>query len=365
MTTKKKVQYNIGLDIGNGLVKIKVTGGGKDYDFLRFPSYVADISKNKNHEGQSRVDFVKSDNESVDIKFKDKSWVCGEDAAALDIKEQVFDNRTDGKVQLALPLLLSAIAQLQLPKDDLELRIVASVHDCQVFGNGLKEALHGLHLAKINGTLTLINVDVIQVFDEGLCFRPVGEQGTTVLDLGNGTSILTRFDKTGNVILREPPYRFGCQHLYQLIYDHPTLRALGLDRDIDLIRKGVELSNGKTVKYGFGTNALDITVAFKECLREWIASYLKTVVAKAEKFQLTGDRVIVVGGGAMLPFLSDNFKKKNFVLTKNAPFANVKKLHEIACDSITVTKVSELIPVAKQKANAISFSTPALENLLV
>jgi Actin like proteins N terminal domain len=354
MTTKKKVQYNIGLDIGNGAVKIKVSGGGKDFDFVRFPSYVADISKNQTHEGKSRVDFVKSDNEDVEKKFKGKSWVCGEDASQFDIKEQVFDNRTDGKVQLALPLLLSAIAQLELPKDDLELSIVASVHDCQVFGEGLKSALHGLHLAKINGLLTLINVNVVQVFDEGLCFRPVGDQGTTVLDLGNGTSILTRFDKGGNVLLREPPYRFGCQHLYQLIYDHPALRAIGLDRDIDLIRKGVENSDGKTIRYGFGKNAIDIATAFKECLKEWIAAHLKTVVMKAEKYQLGGDRVIVVGGGAMLPFLSDSFKKKNFVLTKNAPFANVKKLHEIACNSVKVTEIEEQATESRKPKKAIT-----------
>ncbi len=349
MTGKRKVQYNIGLDVGNGAVKIKVSGGGKEFDFLRFPSYFAEISNNPIHEGQSRVDFVKSDNIDVDKKFKGKSWVCGDDAAQFDNKEQVFDNRTDGKVQLALPLLLSALAQLNLPKDDLELNIVASVHDCQVFGNGLKAALHGLHMAKINGTLTLVNVNISQVFDEGLCFRPVGDQGTTVLDLGNGTSILTRFDKSGNAILREPPYRFGCQHLYQLIYDHPSLRAIGLDRDIDLIRKGVETSDGVTIRYGFGTNAQNITAAYRECLKEWIATYLKAVVIKVEKYQLGGDRVIVLGGGAMLPFLLDIFKKKNFALTKNAPFENVKKLHEIACNSVKVTEITEQVSTKNRK----------------
>jgi hypothetical protein len=334
MTGKRKVIYNIGLDVGNGALKLKISTGTKEFDLVRMPSYFADITNVQTHEGSSRVDFVKSDNPEVDKKFKNVSWVSGEDASHLDNREQVFDNRTDGKVQLALPLLLSAIAQLNLPKDDLELNIVASVHDCQIFGEGLKKALHGIHLAKLDGVLTLININVLKVYDEGLCFRPVGTQGTTVLDLGNGTSILTRFDKTGNVIFREPPYRFGCQHLYQAIYDHPKLRALGLDRSLDLIRKGVEDSKENTIKYGFGAKALDITACYKECLKEWIAKNLKAVVIKAESYQMLGDRVIVLGGGAMLPFLVDSFKKKNFIPASNAPFENVKKLHEISCKKL-------------------------------
>ncbi|BAZ42380.1 hypothetical protein NIES4101_83490 [Calothrix sp. NIES-4101] len=336
-------KFSVGLDIGNGCLKAKFSSESQDFDFIRFPSYVADISENNNYsQAKSRVDFLQSSNAEINQKFQGKSWVAGADAASFDIREQVFDNRTDGKVLLALPLLLSAISQLPIKSDCWDLKIVASIHDAEVFAQGLKEALQGLHQCNIRGIVTLVNVEVVKVFDEGLCFSPTGKTGTTVLDLGNGTTILTRFDADGSVLNREHPHRFGVQHLLQLIHNHPSLRALGQDRDIDLIRQGIESSDGATIKYGQGIRAVDITQPYKECVREWVEKYLRAVVSKAEQNQLLGDRVAIIGGGGLLPFLSDNFKKKGFVLTANAPFANVKKLHEIACGIIQTTEVVEL-----------------------
>jgi Actin like proteins N terminal domain len=277
-------KFSVGIDIGNGNTKAKFSSETQDFDYIRFPSYVADITTNNNYvQAKSRVDFIQSSNLEINQKFQGKSWVTGSDAAQFDIKEQVFDNRQDGKVLLALPLLLSAISQLPIQRDCWDLKIVASVHDAEVFGQGLKYALQGLHQCKIMGTITLVNIEILKVYDEGLCFSPAGKTGTTVLDLGAGTTILTRFDKDGNVISREHPHRFGVQHLLQLINNHPSVRALGTDRDIDLIRQGVECSDGATVKYGQGTRAVDVTIAYRECLREWVEKYLRAVVQKAEQ----------------------------------------------------------------------------------
>ncbi len=336
-------KFSVGFDCGNGNTKAKFSSETQDFEYIRFPSYVSDISDSNNYvQAKSRVDFLQSSNSEVNQKFQGKAWVTGLDAAAFDIKQQVFDNRVNGKILLSLPLLLSAISQLPTQRDCWDLKIVASVHDAEVFGRGLQDALQGLHQCKILGVVTLVNIEVLKVYDEGLCFSPAGKTGTTVLDLGNGTTILTRFDKDGNVLNREHPHRFGVQHLLQLIHNHTALRILGTDRSVDLIRQGIESSDGKSVLYGQGTGAVDITAPYKESLREWVEKYLRAVVQKAESYQLLGDRIVIIGGGGLLPFLSDNFKKKGFILTQNAPFANVKKLYEIACGVVQTETVVEL-----------------------
>ena len=333
---KQVTPFSCGFDCGNGAVKLKVSGHGQDFDFIRFPSYYADITKCSNdHQGKSRVDYLQAPEENKHAQtLVGKSWVTGDDTTALDTRDQVFENRSDGKVKLALQLFLSAVGQLPIQRKHWEFRVVGSIHDAEVFGDKLKTSLEGKHLAVIGGQETTVVIHVIRIFDEGFIFKPTFSGNTTIVDIGNGTTIVTRFDELGNVVHRATPYKFGVQHLYQKIYDHPALRSIGLDRDIDLIRRGVETAQEGKVLYGFGKQATNITQAYKESLKDWASKYLKEPLAQVEKFQLAGDRVVVVGGGACLPLLDKNFEKKGFVFNKQAPFLNCKKLHEYATNSL-------------------------------
>ncbi|MBW4435355.1 MAG: hypothetical protein KME28_27515 [Pelatocladus maniniholoensis HA4357-MV3] len=339
--SKQVFPFNVGFDCGNGLVKLKVSGHGHDFEYIRFPSYFVDVTKCHNdHQGKSRVTYITApENNKYAKSLENKVWVCGNDAAVLDVRDQVFDNRSDGKVKLSLPLFLSAVAQLPLARKHWEFRLVASIHDAEVFADQMKANLEGKHLANINGQLTTVVIHVVKIFDEGYIFKPVGKGNTTLLDIGNGTTIITRFDSEGNVIYRSIPYKFGVQHLYKKIYDHTTLRAIGLDRDLDLIRRGVESPDNEKIFYGVGKGAINITSAYKESLKDWSTVYLKEPIAEVDKFQLQGDRVVVVGGGACLPFLSKNFEKKGYIFNAQAPFMNVKKLHEYACNSLSAETV--------------------------
>lgn len=334
--TKQVTPFSVGFDCGNGAVKLKVSGHGHDFEFIRFPSYYADVTKCAgDHQGKSRVTYKQApDNNKYAKSLEGKVWVCGQDATVLDVRDQVFENRSDGKVKLALPLFLSGISQLPITRKHWEFRVVASIHDAEVFGSQLKANLEGKHIAEINGQETTVVIHIIKIFDEGYVFKPSHTGNTTMLDIGNGTTIVTRFDSSGNVIHRSNPFRFGVQHLYQKIYDHPTVRSIGLDRDIDLIRRGVEDCKEDKIFYGVGKNAINITPAYKESLKDWATNYLKEPIAQADKFQLTGDRIVVVGGGACLPLLDKNFQKKSYVFNKQAPFMNAKKLHEYAINNL-------------------------------
>ena len=334
---KQIAPFSVGFDCGNGAVKFKCSGHNHDFEFIRFPSYYYDVSScTGDHQGKSKVKYLECPEKNKVAKgYTDKTFVTGEDAAVFDVRNQVFDNRCDGKVQLALPLFLSAVARLPISRKHWEFRVVASIHDAEVYGKKLAESLSGKHIVEITGEKTTIIIHVVQIYDEGFIFKPASKGNTTILDIGNGTSIVTRFNSEGDVIFRDVPYRFGVQHLYKKIYDHTDLRTIGLDRDIELIRRGVENSTEGKVFYGFGTGAKNITKAYRESLKEWSQLHLKETIATVDKFQLEGDKVAVVGGGACLPLLDKNFQKKGYVFKSNAPFMNVKKLHEAACNALT------------------------------
>ncbi len=341
--TKQVAPFACGYDCGNGAVKLKISGHGHDFDYVRFPSYYHDVSKcTGDHQGQSKVSYLTAPaNNKIAKKLEGLTWVAGDDATVFDVRSQVFENRTDGKVQLSLPLFLSGIAQLPVRRKHWEFRLVASIHDAEVYGEKLAQSLEGKHVVTINNQNTTIVIHVVKIFDEGFIFKPSGDSNTTVLDIGNGTTIITRFNSQGNVIWRSIPYRFGVQHLYKKIDEHPMLRAIGLDRDIDLIRKSVENSDDGKIIYGSGINARNITVAYKEALKEWSTTHLKESIATVDKYQLSGDRVIIVGGGACLPFLDKNFEKKQYIFNKQAPFMNVKKLHEYATNNLETEVIGE------------------------
>jgi hypothetical protein len=334
--TKQITPFSVGYDCGNGAVKLKVSGHGHDFEYIRFPSYYVDVTScASDHQGKSRIKYLTPPEKNKYAKtLVNKVWVCGDDATGSDIRNQVFENRSDGKVKLALPLFLSAIGQFPIKRKHWEFRLVASIHDAEVYGKQLKENLEGKHIIELNGQDTTIVIHVIKIFDEGYVFKPSHTGNTTMIDIGNGTTIVTRFDGQGNVIHRSSPYRFGVQHLYKKIYDHQTVRAIGLDRDVELIRRGVEEPKEDKIFYGIGHGAINITTAYKESLKDWAATYLKEPIAQVDKFQLAGDRVVVVGGGACLPFLGKNFEKKGYIFNKQAPFMNVKKLHEYACNAL-------------------------------
>ncbi len=340
--SKQITPFSCGFDCGNGAVKLKVSGHGYDFDYIRFPSYFVDVTKcASDHQGLSRVTYIQPPEENKHAQsLKGRTWVCGDDATTLDIRDQVFENRSDGKVKLALQLFLSGVAQLPIQRKHWEFRLVGSIHDAEVFGNKLKASLEGKHVAIIHGLETTVVIHILKIFDEGYVFKPTHTGNTTMIDIGNGTTIVTRFDKSGSVIHRSNPFKFGVQHLYQKIYDHPTLREVGLDRDMDLIRRGVEAPLDEKIFYGFGKGAVNITQAYKESLKDWASKYLKDPIAQVDKFQLAGDRVVVVGGGACLPFLDKNFEKKSYIFNKLAPFMNVKKLHEVATNSLVAEVIA-------------------------
>lgn len=333
--------FSAGFDCGNGTVKLKVSGNKHDFDYLRFPSYYFDITScTGDHEGKSKVTYLQAPAENdLARKYEGKTFVTGEDATVFEVRSQVFDNRSDGKVRFSLPLFLSGVAQLPIRRKHWEFRVVASIHDAEIYGQSLAQALTGRHLVEIAKQKTTVVIHLLQIFDEGFIFKPTAKSRTTILDVGNGTCIITRFDREGNVIFRPAPYRFGVQHLYQKIKEHPEVRAIGLDRDIELIRRGVETSVGGKVFYGFGSSAKNITKAYKECLKDWSNLYLREVIATVDGFQNQGDKIVVVGGGACLPLLNKNFDKKGYVFKPNAPFMNVKKLHEAARNSLTTEVV--------------------------
>ncbi len=343
--------YSVGFDCGNGAVKSKITGHNQEFT-ISFPSYFhrVDCRCGRHTDDEGVIRYLEGPEDSqVARDLKDQLFVCGSEAAAIETYEQVVNNQIDGKVVLALPMFLAMVGKLRDENDKpvirkrWDFRVVASIHNAPAYGDRLKQTLDGLHKAVINGEETEINIVVLDVFNEGDVFCPKNKEGrnTTILDLGNGTSLVTRFNKDGK-LLPDGKKRFGhgVQELYRLIMEDPEFVQSQGFGNLDLLRRAVEESDGTKVKYGYNRHATDITKIYTRNLQKWITDYLRDALDRVDKYQQMNDRVIVVGGGACLPKLGTQFKKRQYEFSaKFAPISNCRKLHERCKNQVVAEEV--------------------------
>jgi hypothetical protein len=384
--TKQIFPYSVGFDCGNGIVKVAISGHGVNLQH-RFPSYFLDVTNcPHDHSNNRKVKYLKAGEGTGEkaklLEINQTIWLAGDDAhqASAERRVQVFGDKDKqpGKVALCLPLFLSLINQVQLPESKrYEFRVAASIHDAEAFGENISNALQGEHLIEIGGKQITVVIHVLKVFDEGYQFKPVGKTLTTTLDLGNGTSILSRFSTNGDLLRREIPLQIGVQHLYKLIFSHPDFRKIkGSENDnrvLDLIRRSIEAVSGKvkpTIKYGFSSDAEDITDIYRTCLSQWYKEYLLSAIEICIANQKDGDRIVVIGGGSQLPYLVDRFNQMKFLLANDPVNANVKKLLEFVqgveattenVDELKAIKTSEDKPKRERKKKVIA-DTPVESN---
>ena len=126
----------IGLDVGNGATKL--------YSSLGEPlmeSYILLLLERATHANAGYVEYLEGSRSDL----SNKQWIGGINAYYQSPTgiSRVTDDR-DGKVQLCLQLLLSALT-VQSHRPEWMLSIAASVHDGKVFGKSIRAALEGTH----------------------------------------------------------------------------------------------------------------------------------------------------------------------------------------------------------------------------
>ena len=180
----------LGVDIGNGALKL-VSGPGE----FRLDSYICYL---KNRLGMGNnfgyVEYLDGSREDLKNKF----WIGGINAYYHSPRglARVTDSKK-GKVELGLQLLLSVLSTMP-HRPELNLFLVASVHDGKTLATPLRKALSGTHIIRSNHKECQVNIEVSSVLEEGtgavIHYQPQANFSNAILyDLGNGTLIVSWF----------------------------------------------------------------------------------------------------------------------------------------------------------------------------
>ena len=313
----------IGFDIGNGASKLYCGLG-----MVLQESYLLYLPEPATFANQGYVEYIEGDRSDL----IGKQWIGGINAyySSPSGIYRVTDS-TDGKVDLALQLLLSSLTQFNI-QGHWELNVVASVHDGKVFGRAIAQSLAGTHRVRLMGRDATITINVQKVLEEGAgsAYSLRTEYDFTnalLLDLGNGTSIATAFNGL-QITHRDYAPDAGVEKLIDAIATADSIRAyLKRPADRHLIRSGIERGD---FSYGTQFPGWDFKSAYTAALPEWFNQSLKPFVKSAETRVPAATAIVAVGGGACLPGIASLLSKKGIAVPPQPRWANAKGLYEIS-----------------------------------
>ena len=313
----------IGLDVGNGAVKL-ISSMGQTL----MESYVHYLSERATHANLGYVEYLSGDRPDL----TGKQWIGGLNAYFQSPSGvyRVTDSN-DGKSELCLQLLLSALTSLPYRKE-WALNLCASVHDGKVFGKAIRAALEGVHTVRLLGKDSTITVTLSKVLEEGsgVAYALRNEFDFTnalLFDLGNGTSIVSAFNGL-QMTYRDYAPDAGVEKLIDAIATSDSVRQhLKRPGDRHLIRAGIEKTD-----FSYGTQNPDwnFKQAYIESLPRWFEQGLKPFVKAASTRVPAATSIIAVGGGSLLPGMAGLLAKKSIAVPTDARWLNAKGLYQIA-----------------------------------
>lgn len=321
-----------GFDPGNGTGKLKI--GELE---LRIPSLIAplhsdiyDAPESKDgslitYLGGSRTDLI------------GQRWFAGSSAYTYSPNghQKIVDDRK-GKIKFGLQLLLGAIGALP-QRSSWKLGLMLSIQDAQAFGKELIEAVAGHHDISINDNLSSIRVeiDVLGVREEGQ--GAIVHAATTavidiksqniLIDAGHGTIITSVFGIGGKLIARTVTPG-GVSALIEAIAKNiDTRRQLAKEGDRQIIRRGIE---SKDAPFEYGTTGWNFRSVYATELKPWVSQNLATALKSVDDWQETSASIIAIGGGSMLPAISQLLTKQGISTLDDGCWANARGLARLA-----------------------------------
>ena len=295
--------FYAGFDNGYGSVKLLV----EQHPVIRIPSYISETDM-EDVPGRVLVDG--------------KAYTVGESAFRAGV---FFDRNTDNnenKIKNAKITLFGALAHLPHRKE-WELKLAVSLHDASL-AEQLKEKLNGEFKPMLAGRESLVKVEVIKVVPEGvgcLAVKQVPER-LTLLDFGNGTTLISRYFKGKRE--SHNPYPSGVEKLIELLSHAIKPLNGGKIGDTARIRYALECGN---TKY---SPTLDFKPVYSETLKAWYDKYLAVPVRAAMDAKYQGDALWAIGGGCLLPGFQKLLTKNGFEVLDNPVECNVQGLLIIA-----------------------------------
>mgnify|MGYP001794048737 FL=1 len=120
---------------------------------------------------------------------------------------------------------------------------------------------------------------------------------------------------------------FGAEYLIERIAVRSELKALiEQPPSKDIINRSLEVSiksKNKKPCLVYGDSNINFYKVYETELQDFINCRLREIIKKLEHYKLTGDKVLVIGGGSKLPLLSAALKKKGFLISDNGAFDNL------------------------------------------
>jgi len=321
-----------GFDPGNGSAKLIVNGTE-----IRIPSLIAPLHSDIYEVPLVRTGSLITYRSGTRTDLINQRWFSGSSAYTYSPNghQKVVDDRK-GKIKFGLQLLLGAIGALP-QRSSWKLGLMLSIQDAQAFGKELTEAVVGHHDISINDNLasTRVEIDVLGVREEGQ--GAIVHAATTavidiktqniLIDVGHGTIITSVFGIGGKLIARTVTGG-GVSALTEAIAKNiDTRRQLAKEGDRQIIRQGIE---SKDAPFDYGTTGWNFRSVYATELKPWVSQNLATALKSVDDWRETSAEIIAIGGGSMLPAISQLLTKQGISTLDDGCWANARGLARLA-----------------------------------
>ncbi|MDY6897439.1 MAG: hypothetical protein SWZ49_05080 [Cyanobacteriota bacterium] len=209
----------------------------------------------------------------------------------------------------------------------MELEIISTCNDVQRHEPVIRKN-EGIHTVELRGIPCVVTIRIKSVLPEGIAaLKSQKLQGAvTICDIGGGNTSISRFyneEPNGEVEVKD----FGAEYLIERIAASSELKALiEQPPSKDIINRSLEAgikSKNKKPFLVYGDSKINFYKVYETELQDFINCRLREIIKKLEHYKLTGDKVLVIGGGSKLPLLSAALKKKGFLISDNGAFDNL------------------------------------------
>lgn len=316
--TPREVPITImGFDPGFGNVKAVINGRP-----LVAPSFLS-------YKQLSDVDGLEGAFTYLDGPAKDligTSCIFGSKAPVLDPEnfKAIYQDKRN-KRSLGLEMLIGTLA-LRKPSRYIDLRLVFSTHLQQNI-EPLTSRFNGIHELLIQGQRVGLRVKVIKGYLEGV--GAVLSQGlhrdtALLLDIGTGTTTGTVFSAGGRIVARKPLTGGGAALLEAIANSEELVTALEEPGEADIIKAALERNS---FDYAPGVSFRE---AYDRVAPTWVSSRIDNAMSFFKEYSKRADSYVAIGGGVLLPGVSEALAKRGFTVAQDPAFANAQGLATIA-----------------------------------
>jgi hypothetical protein len=321
-----------GFDPGNGSAKLIVNGTE-----IRIPSLIAPLHNEIYEVPQSPTGSLITYRSGSRSDLIGQRWFVGSSAYIYSPNghQRIVDDRK-GKIKFSLQLLFGALSALPY-RQVWKLGLMLSIQDAQAFSEELFESVVGQHDIGINDNpaSTQVEIKVLGVKEEGQ--GAIAQAASTavidiktqniLIDIGHGTIITSVFGIGGKLIARTVTPG-GVSALIEAIAKNiNTRRQLAKEGDRQIIRQGVE---SKSAPFEYGTTGWNFRSVYASELKPWVSQNLATALKSVDDWRETSAAIIAIGGGSMLPAISQLLTLQGISTLDDGCWANARGLARLA-----------------------------------